>query len=97
MFENNPSSLTEALLFTHRFHSMSDAHNELAVFLHFIDKLHWQHAAVKRLAELLSSCVQGTSKTITLEKTQSHRSSDFTDTLLMSTLLVCECVVILRW
>lgn len=80
---------------THRFHPVSDAHNEFAVFLHFVDKLHRQHAAVERLAELLSSCVQGASKTVPLN---TNRASD--ETLLFwcySDWTVGKSVVFVRW
>lgn len=52
---------------THRLDSVSNAHDQLAIFLHLVDKLHGQHAAVKCLAELLGSCIQSTSKTVPLE------------------------------
>lgn len=51
---------------SHGFDAVSDAHDESAVLLHLVDELHGQHAAVKRLTELFSSCVQGTTKPITL-------------------------------
>lgn len=72
---------------TYRFYPVSDAHNEFAVFLHFVDKLHRQHATVERLTELLSSCVQGTSKTVPLN---TNRTSDETDALLMLNRLYVE-------
>lgn len=52
---------------TYRLDPVSDAHDQLPVLLHLVDKLHGQHAAVKRLAELLRSCIQSASKTVTLE------------------------------
>ena len=51
---------------THRFDSVSNAHNQLPILLHLVDKLHGQHAAVKCLAELLCCSIQSTSKAITL-------------------------------
>lgn len=52
---------------------MPNAHDELAVFLHLVDKLHWRHAAVKGFAELLGGGVQGASKTVPLERTMCTR------------------------
>lgn len=46
---------------------MADAHYQLAILLHLVDKLHGQHATVECLAELLRSCVQSASKTVPLE------------------------------
>lgn len=46
---------------------MADAHDQLAVLFHLVDKLHGQHAAVERFAELLRGCIQSSSKTIPLE------------------------------
>lgn len=46
---------------------MANAHYQLAILLHLVDKLHRQHAAVKCLAELLRSCVQCAPKTVPLK------------------------------
>lgn len=45
---------------------MADTHNQLAILLHLVDKLHGDHAAVKCLAELLCSRIQSTSETVPL-------------------------------
>lgn len=51
---------------THRFHSVSDAHDQPPILLHLVDKLHGQHSAVERLAELLCRRIQSPSKPVTL-------------------------------
>lgn len=48
---------------------MADAHYQLAILLHLVDKLHGQHATVKCFAELLCCCIQSASKTVPLEFT----------------------------
>ena len=67
---------------------MSDAHDQLPVFLHLVDKIHGQHAAVKRLAELLCGSIQSTSKTVPLEFMNKSRFS----TYFRMFCLVCLCV-----
>lgn len=51
---------------SYRFDPVADAHDQLPILLHLVDKLHWQHATVKRLAELFRRCVQSSSKTVPL-------------------------------
>lgn len=65
------------------FDSVSDAHDQHAILLHLVDKLHGQHATVKRLAEHLCSCIQSTSKPVPLEwMDQSYFS---TETIVLDT------------
>lgn len=52
---------------------MSNAHDQLAILLHLIDKLHRQHAAVKCLTELLCCSIQSTSKAVTLSSNQKEK------------------------
>jgi hypothetical protein len=45
---------------------VANAHDELTLFAHCVDKLHGNHASVVAFAELLGSTIQSTTKTITL-------------------------------
>lgn len=51
----------------YRFDSVANAHDQLSILLHLVDKLHGQHAAIKCLAELLCSCIQSTPKAVPLQ------------------------------
>lgn len=49
---------------------MANAHDELTLFAHRVDKLHGNHASIVAFAELLGSTVQSTTETITLKNNQ---------------------------
>ena len=51
---------------THRLHPVTDTHDQLVLLLHLVNKLHWDQTGIKRLAKVLSSCVQSPSKSVTL-------------------------------
>ena len=47
---------------------MPNAHDQLSILFHLVDKLHWQHATVKCFAKLLGCSIQSTTKAVTLRK-----------------------------
>ena len=53
---------------------MADAHDELTLLAHGIDKLHGDHVAVVGLGELLGGAVKSSSKAVTLWKIEREQS-----------------------